>query len=205
MENNPSNTAWYAETGTAGAPAGPQGRTGEPGAEQTPGVVQQTQQMAGRVADQARDQVKSQLTNQKERATGGLEGVAEALRETGEHLRGRDQAAVSQYAEKAAELVEGVSGYLREKNIDQLLGEVERFARRQAALFVGGAFALGFLASRFMKSSSTNGHTTMGDRAPGSYPLQGTYEPAPGSPTTARPASAGAGAVSAPAGSASKK
>jgi hypothetical protein len=110
---------------------------------------------------------------------------------------------VSEYTEKAAELVEGFSGYLREKNVDQLLGEVERFARRQAALFVGGAFALGFLASRFLKSSSTNGHVTTGDRAPGSYPLQGTYEPAPGSTTTSRPASADAVGVPAPAGSAS--
>jgi hypothetical protein len=40
-----------------------------------------------------------------------------------------------------------------------LVGDVENFARRQPALFIGGALALGILAARFLKSSSQQGST----------------------------------------------
>jgi hypothetical protein len=36
--------------------------------------------------------------------------------------------------------------------------DVEGFARRQAGLFLGGAFALGFILSRFFKSSRPERH-----------------------------------------------
>jgi hypothetical protein len=47
-----------------------------------------------------------------------------------------------------------VAGYLTARDVDQLVSEAEAFARRQLAAFLGGAFALGFLVSRFLKSSS---------------------------------------------------
>jgi hypothetical protein len=80
--------------------------------------------------------------------------VAEALRLTSEQLRERDQATFGEYAASAAELVERFSGHLKERDINQMIWEIESFGRRQPALFMGGAFALGFLASRFLKSSS---------------------------------------------------
>jgi len=117
-------------------------------------LIEQTRQKAGEVVDQARQQVKSKLGDQKDRATEGLGQVAQALRETGQQLRGHQQESIGQYAEMAADQVERFSGYLRGQDINQLLGEVESLARRQPALFVGGAFMLGFFLSRFLKSSS---------------------------------------------------
>jgi hypothetical protein len=73
---------------------------------------------------------------------------------TSEQLRERDQATFGEYAASAAEMVERFSGHLKERDINQMLWEIESFGRRQPALFMGGAFALGFLASRFLKSSS---------------------------------------------------
>jgi hypothetical protein len=40
-----------------------------------------------------------------------------------------------------------------------MIQEVERFARRQPALFLGGAFTLGLIAARFLKSSSEVSHS----------------------------------------------
>jgi hypothetical protein len=146
------SSPWYQESGADGAPLV------EKAKQQTGQMVQQTKEAASRVADQAVDQVKSQLATQKERATDGLASVAEALHETSESLRGRNQDAIGRYAETGAEMMDQLSGYFRNRQIDEIIDDAENFARRQAGLFLGGAFAVGFILSRFFKSSSPNGH-----------------------------------------------
>ena len=42
---------------------------------------------------------------------------------------------------------------LNNANPDTLLDDVEAFARREPAMFIGGAIAIGLLAARFLKSS----------------------------------------------------
>jgi hypothetical protein len=121
------------------------------------GTRQQTQQKAGEFMNQARDQVVSQLDSQKERAAGSFGSTAEALRQAAQQLRDHNEAMFAQYLESAAGYVDQFSGFLKEKNVRQMIDDVEGFARREPALFVGGAFALGFLAARFLKSSSDNG------------------------------------------------
>jgi hypothetical protein len=116
-------------------------------------VADQAQQAAGQVVGQAREQVSSRLTGQKDRAAEGLTSVAQALRQTGRQLRDQDQQAVTGYIDSAASQVERISSYLRNNDLGQLVDDVERFARRQPALFLGGTFMLGVLGARFLKSS----------------------------------------------------
>src|SRR5205814_9180472 len=71
------------------------------------------------------------------------------------------------YAGRVAEIVEGASTYLQEHSLDDLTGEVERFAWRNPAIFLGAAFGMGFLASRFLKSSADGGSSRWTDTAPG--------------------------------------
>lgn len=104
--------------------------------------------------DQARNQVTSQLESQKERVTSTLSGVADALRQTSEQLRQQNQEPVGQMAERAADAVSQISGYLNQRDIRQIVNSVEIYAREQPAVFIGGAFALGLLMARFLKSSS---------------------------------------------------
>jgi hypothetical protein len=125
--------------------------------QQTQQVAQRTEQKAGQVAHQARQKAKDQLATQKERAAGTLDGVAQALRQTGQHLREQDQGPVGRYADRAADQVERFSSHLHERDVDQLTGEAENFARKRPALFLGGTFALGLLGARFLKSSSGQG------------------------------------------------
>jgi hypothetical protein len=177
VENSSGSTAGYTSSpGTTG-----NGDTERPlldqAKEQTQQVIQQTQQKAGEVVDRAREQVRSQLADQKERAAGSLESVADALRQAGQGLRDHDQGALGDYVQSAAEMVERVSDYLSRRDMDQLVREVEDMARRQPGLFVGGAFALGFLAARFLKSSRSNGRsTTARETSFAHYPLTGDAE-----------------------------
>ena len=106
------------------------------------------------VAGEAGSKVASSLDAQKSKAAEGLGSVAQALRQTSDQLRDKDQGPLHQYVASAADQVERFSGYLRSKNVNEMVSEIEQFARRQPALFLGGAFMLGLLGARFLKSSS---------------------------------------------------
>jgi len=126
-------------------------------------VADQAQQAVGQVADQARQQVSSRLAGQKDRAAEGLSSVAQALRQTGQQLREQDQQTVTPYIDRVASQVEQLSSYLQRNDLGQLIDDVENFARRQPALFLGGAFVLGLLGARFLKSSRPYNEYARGD------------------------------------------
>jgi len=105
-------------------------------------------------ADQVKQQAGGKLDAQKHQAAERLAGVATALRDTGKRLADEKDDMIGQYAQSMADQVEHLSSYLRDRDINQLLGEVQSFARRQPELFVAGTLAAGFLLGRFLKSSS---------------------------------------------------
>ena len=148
-------------------------------------VTQQAQTTAGQVTDQAKQQATSQLESQKARAVDSLVTVAQALRQTGQHLHQQDQAAVGGYVEQAAERIEGLTNYLRARDVPQLIAETQDFARRQPGLFLTGAVVLGFIGARFLMSSGQraarrSSYAAGGPMYPSSYGQAGAYPPATG-------------------------
>ncbi len=71
-------------------------------------------------------------------------------------MRNRDTAFAADYADQLADRVEQLTSYVRNRNIGELAGDVEQLARREPALFFGGAFAVGLVVGRFLKSSGRN-------------------------------------------------
>jgi hypothetical protein len=105
------------------------------------------------MVDRVRQTAAAQLTTQKTRATEALGSVADALRQSSQPLRDNNQATLADYAGKAADQLEQFSTRVGERDLTELMNDVNGFARRQPALFVGAAFAAGVLAARFLKSS----------------------------------------------------
>jgi hypothetical protein len=130
------------------------GEVADQAKQQAGQVVDQAKEQAGQVVDQAKEQATSQLSTQKDRAADSLGTVADALRQSGKHLRDNDQQGFAGYADKAAERVEQFSGQLRGKDVQEIVRDVERYARQQPAVFLGGAFVLGLLGARFLKSTA---------------------------------------------------
>ncbi len=116
-------------------------------------VKEEVTQKAGEAVDKFKQQAGTQLDTQKGRVSETLGSVALAIRQTGTQLHDQDQGNIAMYTDKAAEQIERLSTYVRDADIGQIAGELERFARRQPALFLGGALALGLFGARFLKSS----------------------------------------------------
>lgn len=111
------------------------------------------QQLAGQARDTASQQAESRFTSGKARATDALGSIAQSLHSTSQELRGKEQGKFGDYAEQAAAKAEELSQYLQTATLSDVATRVENFARREPALFIGSAFALGFLGARFLKSS----------------------------------------------------
>lgn len=117
-------------------------------------VVEQGKQMAGSLLDRTRDQIKAQIGTQKENISTGLNDVAQALLLSSNHLQEQGQGGVAHYGDQAAEQITKLAGHLRERDVDEVLDEVQTFARQKPGLFVGGAVLLGLAAARFLKSGT---------------------------------------------------
>ncbi|MDP9400226.1 MAG: hypothetical protein M3P39_04585, partial [Actinomycetota bacterium] len=117
---------------------------------------EQAQQAAGQAKSQVRTQVDQRSTQAGEQISsqaGDIRTVAESLRE-----QGKDKPA--QLAEQAASRIEGVGSYLTQSDADRILNDIEDFARQRPWAVIAGGIGLGFLASRFLKASSTERYTT---------------------------------------------
>jgi len=156
-----SSAQGQAWDGGSSSSFGREGRGSNLGAGATAGssaVSNETKQTLADAAGRATDKVASGLDTGKARAADELGRVADALRQTGDKLRGDNAgSAVEGYIASAASQVDRFSSYVRSTSVRDMVGNVERFARQQPTLFVGGAFMLGLLGARFLKSSSDSG------------------------------------------------
>jgi hypothetical protein len=116
-------------------------------------LAQNVKHVADGVVEQARKTAETQVSDNKARAVEGLSSVAKAIRKTGENLRADDQNALTGYLDRAATQVDMAAGYIRNRTVGQIFGDVESFARRAPAFFLGGAFVAGLVGGRFLKSS----------------------------------------------------
>lgn len=119
-------------------------------------AVSQAKQFAVDTLEDTKNQAQSSLDAQKNQAADRLSGVADVLRQTSQELGSHQEDAFAGYADNAAEQIEKLSGYLRDKNLTELYREVQGLAQRKPDLFLVGALAGGFLLARFLKSSSDN-------------------------------------------------
>jgi hypothetical protein len=156
-------------TGTTGASfqgtgtdQGWQGQQGQqPGATQqmkdeVKGLANQAKEETKKLAGQARGQVEQLVTQQRDQVAVRLGSVAGALRDVGRKLQEEDQGGFGRYADQAAQQVDKLSNYLREKdlNLNSLVRDTETLARRRPELFLGGTFLAGLLLARFLKASA---------------------------------------------------
>jgi hypothetical protein len=92
------------------------------------------------------------FTSKRKNLAQGVHKYAEALRAASERLRDEGNV-LAEPAQKGAEQLERMSSYLREKELNDFLEDLEAFARRKPEVVFGGLFVVGLATARFLKAS----------------------------------------------------
>jgi hypothetical protein len=116
-------------------------------------AVNQIKSAAESAVRNAQETGQSLINNQKESLANRFSEYAKAIETISEKLRSGDDNILVAPAEKAADSLNRISDYLREKQPAELLDDLESLARRKPELVFGGLFVVGFAAARFFKAS----------------------------------------------------
>ncbi len=157
----------------------------------------QAREKAQEGAERARQGLRGQVDQRSTQAGQQVRTQSEDIRTVAQQLREQGKEGPAKVAEQAADRAQKVGSWLEESDADQILGEVEDFARRNPWAVALGGLALGFAASRMIKASSSDRYH--GSGSGGGNGVQGRYgrtSPA-GLPRPATPP-AGTGATGVP-------
>jgi hypothetical protein len=126
--------------------------------------AQQVQQKAVEAKQQTREQMRQKVDTRSTQTGEQMTRTASAIRQTAQQLRGDQQEMPANVLDGVADRAERLGQYLTTTDGDRLLRDVEQFARRQPWLVAGGGAVLGFIASRFMKASSSRRYEQNGQQ-----------------------------------------
>jgi hypothetical protein len=137
------------------------------------GQAQNTRQQA---VGQAQEKLREQLNQRSSQVAAKITEQACDMRSVSDALRDHGKDGPARAADRIAGYAENVGGYLRDKDSDQLLADMEDFGRRQPWAIAAGGLTLGFIASRLLKASSSRRYQT---RTADSQPEHMNRPPAP--------------------------
>lgn len=129
-------------------------------------------ELAGAAKDVAVTRVQGFFESNREAAISQIGAVAHALRSASSELAGR-QESLAGAARRAADTIDSFSQVLEQRDLSDALASAQDYARRQPALFFGGAFLLGLAAARFLKASGERQRKQHGGDFDPSYPVAG--------------------------------
>jgi ElaB/YqjD/DUF883 family membrane-anchored ribosome-binding protein len=116
---------------------------------------EQVQQKAGELKSQAGNRLREQVDERSTEAGEQVGAMSHALRSSGDQLRNEGHETPAKLMDGAAERVERLGSYLRDSNSNRILDDVEGWVRRRPWMAAAAGVAVGFVASRFLKSSSS--------------------------------------------------
>ena len=104
--------------------------------------------------EEAREGIQRFATHRKQEAASFLKDVSGALDEITSKLGEQGYDRVARYAGVAAEKLRQVGDDLPQRDLADMLRQVEDFARERPAVFLGALFIAGFGAARFLQASA---------------------------------------------------
>lgn len=110
-------------------------------------------ELAGTAKDVATERVQGFFDQGKGAAVSQIGAVANALRNASSELEGQ-QEPLARAVRRAADTIENFSHSIEQRDFSGALESAQDYARRQPALFFGGALLLGLAAARFLKASA---------------------------------------------------
>lgn len=118
----------------------------------------------GMAAD-AGDKVTKVLEDQKAAGADRAKGISDAIRRAADELE-KEFPPAATYVRRAADEIDNVADAVRRRDVRQLLGDVQNFARRQPTAFLGATVIGGFALVRLLKTSTAAGTSVASAPAP---------------------------------------
>ena len=129
----------------------------------------QAREKAQEGAERAREGLRGQVDQRSTQAGQQVRQQSDDIRSVAQQLREQGKEGPAKLADQAADRAQRVGSWLEDSDGDQILGDVEDFARRNPWAVALGGLALGFAASRVLRASSTDRYQSgaYGSRRPG--------------------------------------
>ena len=127
---------------------------GAQGSERIRDAASTAQEKASELRDQGRSRLRDQIDSRSTHAGSQARSLANALRRSGDDLRGDGNTQTAELTGQAADRIERLGSYLEQKSGDDLMRDIETFARRRPWLLAGLGMLAGVAAARFVKASS---------------------------------------------------
>jgi hypothetical protein len=109
---------------------------------------------AAEAAEQGRSQLRSQVDRRSDQVAEQIVAIGEALRSGANDLRTKGKGSQASMVEQGAEKIEELAERIRVSDADQLLSDVEAYARRRPMVVTMAGIAAGFAVARVLKASS---------------------------------------------------
>ena len=116
----------------------------------------QAREKAQEGAERAREGLRGQVDQRSTQAGQQVRQQSDDIRSVAQQLREQGKEGPAKLADQAADRAQKVGSWLEDSDGDQILGDVEDFARRNPWAVALGGLALGFAASRVLRASSTD-------------------------------------------------
>lgn len=153
-ERAPAASTAAGDTAGAGRAMGAAEKVKERLRETTHEVTERTRRVAETARSRVADEFRSAAKNGAGCLAKGARDVSDALDEACNTLREREDNRAASYVGGAAEGIRRASRYLEERSPDQIAEDAGGVVRRHPAMVLGGVFAAGLLAGRFLRASA---------------------------------------------------
>lgn len=130
-------------------------QTAEDVREQFASAAESAKEQIGAAASSMKEKARAMADDQKAAGAERLSGFARAINVAADQLEDELPQAAS-YVREAAAKVDDVSTMIRERSIEDLMHEANRFARANTVAFFGISLVAGFALARFLKSGASS-------------------------------------------------
>ena len=150
-------------------------------------VAGQAKEKAQEGAQRAREGLRGQIDQRSTQAGQRVNSQSEDFRTVAQQLREQGKEGPAKVAEQAADRAQRVGSWLERSDADEILGEIEDFARRNPWAVALGGLAVGFAASRMLRASSSDRYQTRSDYRSWESTRAGLPTPRPSEPPAYEP------------------
>ena len=132
---------------------------------------------ASSLADEAKTIAADKTKAYQQSVAGSLQTFGEALRAAGDQLQEKDQGQAAKLINGAAGGIDSLANSLKDKPIQDVLGEVRKFGQANPTVLIAGSVLAGLALGRFFKSSapSTTGNVGGSNYRGAGYGGAGAY------------------------------